>query len=185
MTDPHLQQHIVFGIAAAVAGIAAVYDWRTGEIPNWLTLPTLLGAPFLHVARYALFAGKPLEDAVREGGFSLVGAVLCALVPLLLFRQGAIGGGDVKLLAALGAVLQPVVGVEAQMYGFFCGAILAPARLAYDGKLFATLKNVFAIGSNLFLPKTRQRSIEESTLSWFRLGPAIFIGVMLAAYLHW
>jgi len=51
--------------------------------------------------------------------------------------------------------------------------------------LFATLKNVFAIGSNLFLPKTRQRSIEESTLSWFRLGPAIFIGVMLAAYLHW
>lgn len=185
MTDPHLQQRVVLGIAAAVAGTAAVYDWRKGEIPNWLTLSALLAAPFIHVARVAIALGKPLEDAVREGGFSLGGAALCALVPLLLFKQGAIGGGDVKLLAALGALLQPMVGVEAQMYGFFAGAILAPARLAYEGKLFSTLKNAFAIGANLFLPKTRQRSIEESTLSWFRLGPAIFIGVMCAVYLHW
>ena len=180
----HSTTHIVLGIAAAVAAVAAVYDWRKGEIPNWLTLSALFGAPFIHAARY-LVIGQPMEVAVREGGISLGGAALCALVPMLLYRQGAIGGGDVKLLAALGALLQPMVGVEAQMYGFLCGAILAPARLAYEGKLFSTLKNAFAIGANFFLPKTRQRSIEESALSWFRLGPAIFIGVMLAAYLHW
>ena len=75
--------------------------------------------------------------------------------------------------------------IEAQMYGFFAGAILAPARLAYEGKLFTTMKNALLIGANLFLPATKQRTIDSAVLSWFRLGPAIAIGVALACYLHW
>ena len=76
-------------------------------------------------------------------------------------------------------------GIEAQMYGFFAGAILAPAGLAYQGKLFSTIKNAFSIGANIFLPKTKQRTIDATALTWFKLGPAIFLGVMCAAYLHW
>ena len=177
-------QHVVFLVAIAVAAVGAFFDWRKGEIPNWLTLPALGLAPILHIARY-LVAQKTMEDAVYEGAYSIGGAALCAVVPLLLFRQSAIGGGDVKLFVALGALLQPVLGVEAEMYGFFAGAILAPARLAYEGKLLSTIKNSFAIGANLFLPKSRQRSVDATTLSWFRLGPAIFLGVALTAYLHW
>ena len=95
------------------------------------------------------------------------------------------GGGDVKLLVALGAWLNPVVGIEAEMYGFFAAALLAPARLAYEGKLLATLKNAAVIGTNLFLPAAKQRSIDATVLSWFRLGPAVALGVALACYLHW
>ena len=29
--------HLLLFVAVAVAGVAAVTDWRTGEIPNWLT----------------------------------------------------------------------------------------------------------------------------------------------------
>ncbi|MFO0736961.1 MAG: A24 family peptidase [Labilithrix sp.] len=177
-------QHVVFLVAIAVAAIGATYDWRKGEIPNWLTLPVILAAPIFHIVRYK-YAKETMEAATYEGAYSLGGAALSAVVPLLLFRQSAIGGGDVKLFIALGAILQPVLGVEAQMYGFFAGAILAPARLAYDGKLIATLKNSLAILSNLFLPKTKQRTVDAAALSWFRLGPAIFLGVVLTAYLHW
>jgi len=182
MAEPH--QHVVFFVAVAIAAIGAWFDWRKGEIPNWLTLPALASAPILHIIRYSIVK-ETMETALYEGAYSIGGAALCAVVPLLLFRQSAIGGGDVKLLVALGALLQPMVGVEAQMYGFFAGAILAPARLAYEGKLLSTIKNSFAIGSNFFLPKTRQRSVDAAALSWFRLGPAIFVGVVLAAYLHW
>jgi len=181
-TEPN--HHVVFFVAIAVAGVGAFLDWRKGEIPNWLTLPALALAPVIHAGRY-LIAKETMETALYEGAHSIGGAALCAVVPLLLFRQSAIGGGDVKLFVALGALLQPVLGVEAQMYGFFAGAILAPARLAYEGKLLSTIKNSFAIGANFFLPKTRQRSVDAATLSWFRLGPAIFIGVALTAYLHW
>ncbi len=182
MAEPY--QHVVFIVAIAVAAIGAVFDWRKGEIPNWLTMPVIAIAPLLHIARFKL-AKETMEAASYEGMFSLGGAALCAVVPLLLFRQSAIGGGDVKLFVALGALLQPVLGVEAQMYGIFAGAILAPAKLAYEGKLLSTIKNAFAIGANFFLPKTRQKSVDATTLSWFRLGPAIFVGVVLTAYLHW
>lgn len=182
MVDPYL--HAVFLVALAVAAIGAVLDWRTGQIPTWLTLPATLLAPLLHYGRFRL-AGEPADDAMTAVGFGVGGAVLCALVPLMLFRQNAIGGGDVKLFIALGALLQPRLGVEAQMYGFFAGAILAPAKLAYEGKLFSTIKNAFKIGANLFLPKSRQHSIDEAALSWFRLGPAILLGVALVTYLNW
>jgi prepilin peptidase CpaA len=182
MAEPHL--HVVFLVAIVVAAIGAVVDWRRGHIPDQLTLPALVFGPLLHVGRY-LAAKETIESSLYEGAYALGGAALCAIVPLILFRQSAIGGGDVKLFVALGALLGPMLGVEAQMYGFFAGAILAPARLAYEGKLVSTIKNAFVIGANLFLPRTRQRSIDEAAFSWFRLGPAIFLGVVLTAYLHW
>jgi prepilin peptidase CpaA len=182
MADPY--QHVVFLVAIAVAAVGAVLDWRTGEIPSWLTTPATILAPFLHFVR-SKADGEAMEDALYSAGFAFGGAALCAIVPLILFRQSAIGGGDVKLLIALGALLQPRLGVEAQMYGFFAGAVLAPAKLAYEGRLLATIKNAFTIGANLFLPKTRQRSIDAATLTWFRLGPAIFLGVALTAYMNW
>ena len=182
MAEPY--QHVVFIVAMAVAAVGAIFDWRKGEIPNWLTLSALVAAPFIHLVRYRL-AKETMEVSLYKGAYALGGAALCAIVPLLLFRQSAIGGGDTKLFIALGAILQPMLGVEAQMYGFFAGAILAPAKLAYEGKLLSTVKNAFAIGSNFFLPKARQQSIDAAALSWFRLGPAIFLGVALTAYLHW
>ena len=59
MSEPH--QHAVFLVAIAIAAIGAVLDWRKGEIPNWLTLPALALAPFIHVARYRL-AKETMED---------------------------------------------------------------------------------------------------------------------------
>ena len=120
-----------------------------------------------------------------EASYSLGGAALAAIVPLVLYRMSAIGGGDVKLLVTLGAILQPMMGIEAQMYGFFACALLAPAQLAYEGKLLTSLRNAAKIFANLFLPKTQQKSIDATTYSWFRLGPAIFLGVLLTAWLHW
>lgn len=180
--EPH--QHAVFIVAFAVAAVAGWLDWRKGEIPNWLTFPALGLGPILHIARISM-AKEPMETALTEGAISIGGAAVCAIVPLLLFRQSAIGGGDVKLLIALGALLEPQIGVEAEMYGFFAAAILAPARLAYEGKLFTTLKSALIIGANFFLPAAKQRSIDAAVMTWFRLGPAIAVGTALACYLHW
>ncbi|MDB4942699.1 MAG: hypothetical protein JWP97_2233 [Labilithrix sp.] len=184
MSVPLPHSHVVFFVAIAVAAIAAITDWRRGEIPNWLSYGALALGPVLHVGRM-LAAHETMESALSEGGFSIVGALVCALVPALLYRQGAIGGGDLKLLAALGALLQTMNGVEAQMYGFFAAALIAPARLAYEGKLVDTLRNAFTILANMFTPKAKQKPVEETALSWFRLGPPLLFGVALTAYLHW
>jgi prepilin peptidase CpaA len=175
--------------AAIIAAIAAAFDLRTGEIPNWLTLGSLLAAPVAHIS-WGLARHMSGHDAfVIEGGCSLLGAFGCSLVPALLYRQDAIGGGDVKLLAAVGALLttrlQLSLGLEAEMYSFFAAGIIAPAFLAYEGKLFRTLKNTALLAFNPLLPKRKRRPIEPTLLTWFRFGPAIFVGTALTAYLHW
>ena len=184
MSEPLPHQHVVLIVAIAVAALAAWTDWRRGEVPNWLTYGALIFGPLLNIGRM-LYAKEPMEAALTEGGFSLAGAAVCAIVPVLLYRQGAIGGGDLKLLAAVGAILQTTLGVESQMYGFFGAALFAPAMLAYQGKLISTLKNSFTIFVNLFLPKGKRKNVEETALSWLRLGPAVLFGVVLTAYLHW
>ena len=77
------------------------------------------------------------------------------------------------------------MGVEAQMYAFFAGTLVAPARLAYEGKLLGTLKNTVTLATNTFLPKEKRKPIDQGLFSSFRLGPAVLFGVMLVAYLHW
>ncbi len=176
---------IYFLVAAAIiSAIAAASDLRTGEIPNWLSLGALLIAPVAHLV-FAVTRHMTGHDALFEGGSSILGAILCSVVPAILYRQDAIGGGDLKLLAATGAVLQPRLGLEAEMYSFFAAGLIAPAFLAYEGKLFRTLKNTALLAVNPLLPKKKRRQVEPALLTWFRFGPAIFIGTSITAYLHW
>lgn len=174
-----------FLIAACVlAAIAAVTDARSGTIPNALTLPALFGAPLAHALR-ARVAGMDGSSVAMEVSASVGGAVLCAVVPLLLYRRSAMGGGDVKLFAALGAILQVMQGVEAQTYAMVLAALLAPGYLAYKGTLFATLKNTGVLMLNAVRPDDKQVPVHADTMTWFRLGPAVFLGTLLTAYLDW
>ncbi len=173
-----------FLAAVLLAAVAAWIDWKTGEIPNWLTFGALALAPLAHLS-HARAVGATMEDTVFEGGASLVGALVTALVPLFLYRQNAMGGGDVKLYAALGAILHPSVGIEATMYSFIAAALLAPIRLIYEGKFLTSIKNSATIGANFFRPTKKQTEVDETSLTWFRLGPAIFLGTLAAVLLRW
>jgi prepilin peptidase CpaA len=167
-----------------VVGVAAISDWRTGHIPNWLTLGALAVAPFAHAAR-AVAGGLHGADAVFSGCFSLVGAAICAIVPVLLYRADAIGAGDIKLLLAIGALLKPLYGFEAEMYSFFAAGLFAPARLAYEGRLFAVIRSTVSVAVNPFMPKDRRKKIDPQMLTWFRFAPSIFLGTLVTAVIHW
>ena len=126
-----------------------------------------------------------MREGLWAAAASLGGAFVCALVPVLFYRYNAIGGGDIKLLIALGALGKISLGIEMELYGFLAATILAPAYLAYDGKLIQTLRNTVSLLVNAFMPKSRQTPIEHETMSWFRLGPALFLGVVLTAVIRW
>lgn len=166
-------------IAALVAaGIAAFTDYRSGRMPNRVTLGALaLG-----------FAARPCLALFESGstGFATalascaIGGVVTAIAPLLLWRANALGGGDVKLFVALGVLLGPVIGLEAQMMAFAAGALFVPFRLAYEGRLFATLWRSLTLVTNVFTSAERRRPIDSAALTWFRLGPMILVGTFLA-----
>ena len=169
-------------VALVVAFVAAITDIRTGHMPNRLTLGALAGALALHVGHGAYADG--VAGALDEGGRALLGALACSVVPLFLFVKGGIGGGDVKLFVALGALVLPVAGLEAQTYAFVAALVIAPARLAFDGVLLRTLKNTALLVTNPLRPAPARAPIPPEMQSWFRLGPSIFLGMLAAAVSH-
>jgi prepilin peptidase CpaA len=175
--------HLYLVAALLLSAAAAISDSRTGEIPNRLSLGGLGGALMLHFVVGSVRGGVGL--GFREFLWALGGVPACAFIPFLFWRRGAFGGGDVKLLAALGALLLPLMGIEAEFYSLITAAILAPARLAWDGKLFKVLWNALTLMVNPLLPKARRRQVAPEAMTSVRFGPAMFAGTALAALLHW
>jgi prepilin peptidase CpaA len=169
--------------ATVVAGIAALTDARNGHIPNWLTLGALATAIAGH-----FFAGIAFGHAMSAGLGELVraigGALVCSLVPGFFYWRGAIGGGDVKVFAALGALCQPMYGLEAETYAFIAAALIAPAQLAYKGVLLQTLGRSFALVANPLRKPENRTEIPAEMMTWFRLGPSIFLGTLMTLFMH-
>lgn len=168
-------------LAAGVAAVAAWMDWRKGEIPNVLTLGMLALSPVLH-AVLGRIHGLSYNDILWEVLYSVLGALACAVVPVILYRMNAIGGGDVKLLVALGALCQVTVGLEIEMVSFVAAALLAPAALAFRGTFAQTMKNVRVIVANSFRAKKDHVEVPREEMAWVRFGPAVFIAVLVVAW---
>jgi prepilin peptidase CpaA len=176
-------------LALVATAIAAVIDWKTGEIPNWLTLGPLAIAPVAHFGVGAAAHGAKV--GLVQAGLSIAGALLCGLVPAMFAlgffaQKGATGGGDLKMFAAIGALLLPMRGIEAELYGFVGAALILPIRLAWEGKLMRVLANSAVLAINPILPKSRRREISPEAMTSIRFAPAIFAGVVLeAASIRW
>ncbi len=170
-----LQTQILL-IAACVCLLAAISDLRSGHIPNWLSLGALLLGPLVQSA--LSHRAYPSMNVALLLGTSLLGILFSGLVPFLLWKKNALGGGDLKLLLAMGALLGPMLGLQLQLYAFLIALLVAPAQLAYRGKLLATLKNTGAMVLNPLRPASRRVQLPAAALSEFRFGPAIFLAAV-------
>ena len=101
----------------ALACVASAYDVATRTIPNRVTV-----AGFL--------AGLVLASAEGPAvvGIHLFAALVVLLVCLPLFMLGALGGGDVKLLAAVAMLLGPGPLPHAVALAALAGALIALAE---------------------------------------------------------
>jgi prepilin peptidase CpaA len=75
-----------FGAAIAVVAVAAWIDWQTGNIPNWLTFGVMGLGPVAHVFVTLARTGHRAQ-AGQEGGYAVLGALLCAVIPVFSFRR--------------------------------------------------------------------------------------------------
>jgi prepilin peptidase CpaA len=82
--------------------VAAISDWRTRKLPNWLTVSALVTALVFHIAMGG-FSGLL---------FSLSGFAIGFGILLILWLVGGGGGGDVKLMGAVGAWMGPLLTLQ-------------------------------------------------------------------------
>ena len=94
----------------AVSVATATDLWRH-KIYNWTTYSGILAAL---VTSATSLSDTPLSQSV-------VGLSACGLVMLVCFVMFRIGGGDVKLIAMIGAFLGPEQGITAMLWTFVLG----------------------------------------------------------------
>ncbi len=94
-------QYLALIAAIPLTVVALVWDLRTRRIPNWLTVSAFAAALVFHTVAGALAAGW--SGAWAGLGTSLAGFGAGFGLLLILWLVGGGGGGDVKLMGALGA----------------------------------------------------------------------------------
>ncbi len=118
--------------ALVIALIAAVWDLRWRRIPNWLTMAGLASG----------IAWQVTQGSPREAG---LGCLLAIVVYLPLWLVGGRGGGDLKLMAALGTWLGPSAWIQVFVLTAIIGALWALILVVAKRRLLSTLRNIFAI----------------------------------------
>ena len=119
---------IVIGIGLA----ACVTDLRSRRIPNILTFGAALAA----------FAYGAVTGGLSGLGSALLGWLIGAAVFFVPFALGGLGGGDVKLLGALGAWLGPVGAIWVGLYTGIAGGVMAIAVALASGYFKRAMSNV-------------------------------------------
>ena len=119
--------------------VAAVIDWRERRIPNWLTFSLIVSGMVQSFTPFAL---------VSPGG-SLLGFFTGLGLGLALYLIGAVGGGDLKLLAGIGAWFGPQAAVALFCVEAIVGAVIVLMYAASQGKTRALFRNSAMIAVNL------------------------------------
>ena len=118
---------------------AAAIDLKHRRIPNWLNL-TILATGFFQ----AFFSFHTVTPIQSIAGFA-VGFVL----PLALFMINAIGGGDVKLLAAIGCWVGPVNILLIIIVKDVVGLVIVLTQAMLQKRLGRLFRNSASIAINL------------------------------------
>jgi hypothetical protein len=56
--------------------------------------------------------------------------------------------------------------------------------MAYRGTLIATLRRTLALVLNPLRPAPRREAVPRELMSWFRMGPAVFVGAAASLLLR-
>lgn len=99
--------------------LAAVIDGFELKVPNWLTFPLIVSG---WVYSLMMFGWAGL-------GWSLLGTAVGLILLLPAYAIGAMGAGDVKLLAGIGAWMHSTHVFYAFCLSTVCGAVIAVAMV--------------------------------------------------------
>jgi prepilin peptidase CpaA len=117
------------------AVIGAGYDLKSRRIPNAFTLPAIVFGLLLH---FALGGWRQLGLATASG-------LLCGVIFLLFHVAGGMGGGDVKLMTAVGCNAGLSLAGPQLILTSLAGGVMAIGLAVYHRRLKQTMFNIYAL----------------------------------------
>ncbi len=134
---PHFSAIQIF--VAATVLTAATADLRSRRIPNWLTLSGTCAGLLLN---WTISGWAGLGNSLR-------GMLLGFGAYFVLYCLRAMGAGDVKLMAAVGAIVGPGSWVSVCIASALAGALLAVGLVVWKRRVRETLWSTFFILNEL------------------------------------
>jgi prepilin peptidase CpaA len=168
---------ITQGAAIAVAVTGCITDLRTRRVPNWLTLGAALGG-----IGWGAIGGGWAGLGWAAAGWA---TGLAVFLPMFLLR--GIGGGDVKLVAALGAWLGPVAALWVGAFAALAGGPMALVVAASSGYLKQALSNIWGLLSFWRVMGLRPHpglTLESTTAPRLPYALPILVGLMVTLWLR-
>ena len=118
-----------------LACLAAIWDWRSRRIPNWLTVAGAVGGVTLH----SVLAGW------NGTVFALAGAGLALVLLLPLVYLRALGAGDWKLMGAIGTFLGWQLFLFVLFGSILVAGIMAVVQTIWADRTTETLRNLWIL----------------------------------------
>ena len=168
-----MEKYFLVG-AVLVALTGAVIDVRSARIPNQLTYSSLLAALMLRTALLGL-------SGLKSGA---LGMLVAGGLFLLLFVLGAMGGGDMKLMAAVGAWVGSTQVMTLILTAALAGGVLAIGRMIFSKAVGQTLRNTmhliyYRVTSGL--QQHPELNVQSSSSQRVPFGVAIAVGALSCA----
>lgn len=169
-----MQEQFTLAVAALLVPLAfiiAYYDVRYRRIPNPYVLAGLAGGLLINT----IYGGASGLAA------SVAGCLLAFGMMLVLHILGAMGAGDVKLFAAIGAVLGLKLVVPTFLVVVLTGGVLAFVTMFQTGTFAPTMRRVMQIFAGLLpgwkMPRFAVPSDKRLTIPY---GVAITLGSLIS-----
>jgi prepilin peptidase CpaA len=156
MTYKHI---IIDSILLIALIIAVITDLKSRKIYDKLTIPTAI----IGLALNGIFFGL---SGLKNSSIGWV-------VGVAIFMLFGLGGGDVKLLGAVGALKGWLFTLTSIVYIGISGGILVVIYLIWTGKMLKTLINAFSM-----IFKRSEFKKEENEKIYLPYGPMILIGII-------
>jgi prepilin peptidase CpaA len=171
-------------VCLVIVLLATISDVASRKIPNVLTLGGIVLGLAIHAG--VGYVGAGAGGALRGFAHSLEGVAICGIFPVISFARHEMGGGDVKLFAAVGALSGPVLGLNAEAFTFVVTlAIVLPWRLLRHRALMPSLRNGWTAIANVFRAKEhRVPYVTTVKLPPVIMAPSILAGFCVALLRH-
>lgn len=164
-------------IAVVVATAASAWDLRTRRIPNALTFGAAIAAAVFHA-----LTGGAAGLATTAAGWGLGVALF-----LPFFALRGLGGGDVKLLGAIGAWLGPAAVLYVAFYSTLAGGLFGVVVAVRTRYLRQALRNLKFLGTfwlTVGLQPVESVSLDQKDTPRLAYAVPVLAGLLVTVWLR-
>ena len=169
---------VAYTLTAAVLTAASVTDIRTREVPDWLNYGAIVSGMAISLL-YSV-----INSTIWPIVYSIAGLLVFLAIATIMFYAGQWGGGDSKMLIALGSLLglkfwikPPFIDFGQAIISFWVNLLFAGVIYAFAWSIAAALRNRDKFGKQFMQQAAQLKEFRLAIIAVlaFVLIPAILI----------